>query len=150
MAARGDDGVQSVVAEQMRHKLERLEDFFKRGVADAQAAGVGAEGRHYGALTVTGKAAPLHRATAPRYPRFRMQMTGDFARSPGRLVTKRDRANRHFACDHAAEIARQCRVMIAGNPDPVAPRLQACNGVAVRRRQAATAVALVKTASARN
>jgi hypothetical protein len=32
-----------------------------------------------------------------------MQMAGDFAQSPGRLVTKDDFADRHFARDHAAD-----------------------------------------------
>jgi len=41
--------------------------------------------------------------------RFRMHMAGDFAGCRGRLVTKRDGSDRHFARDHAAEIGRQLR-----------------------------------------
>ena len=54
--------------------------FAKRRIADAQAAGIGAERRHHGALAVAGKAAPLHRAAARRHARLGMQMAGDFAR----------------------------------------------------------------------
>ena len=35
--------------------------FANAGIADAQAAGIGAERRHHGALAVAGKTAPLHR-----------------------------------------------------------------------------------------
>jgi len=44
--------VQLDVAEHMRREFDRLEDFCKRRVADAQAAGIGAERRHHGALAV--------------------------------------------------------------------------------------------------
>ena len=89
------------------------EYFRKRRVANAQAAGIGAERRHHGALAVAGKTAPLHRTPAGRDARLRMQMSGDFADSAGRLVTKRDAADRNFAGDHAAEIGRQCGIVIA-------------------------------------
>ena len=62
-----------------------------------------------------------------------MQMAGDFARRAGRLVTKRDRSDRDFGRDHAAEIGRQRRIVIAGDPDPVAPRLQHQDRLAIAR-----------------
>src|SRR5215472_14417185 len=66
--ARGGDDVQAVVAEHMRHEFERLEYFREGRIADAQAAGVGAEGGHHRTLAIGGKAAPLHRPAARRDP----------------------------------------------------------------------------------
>ncbi len=60
-------------------------------------------------------------------------MAGDFTRSAGRLVTERNRANSNFMSDHAAEIGRQRGIVIARNPDPVAPRLQRRDRVAVMK-----------------
>jgi hypothetical protein len=116
--------VQSDIAEHMRHEAEALEYFRERSVTDAQAPGISAERRHHRALAVAGKAAALHRAAAGRHPRLGMQMSGDFARRPRWFVTECDRADRDFLGDHAAEIGRQRRIVIARDPDPVAPRLQ--------------------------
>ena len=85
-----------------------------------------------------------------RDARLGMQVAGDFAGRPGRLVTKHDRADRDFAGDHAAEIGRQRGIVIARNPDPVAPRLQRRDGVAVRRGQPVMGVAVVKTVAERD
>src|ERR1700731_3094282 len=87
---RPGDGVQPDIAEHMRHEFEPLEYLFKRRVADAQAAGIGAERRHHGALAVAGKTAPLHRSAARRHPRLGMQMAGDFTGCSRRLVAKSD------------------------------------------------------------
>ena len=113
------------------------EYFRERGVANAEAAGIGAERRHHRALAVAGETSPLHRTAAAADPRLGMQMAGDLAGRAGRLMAKRNRPDRHFGCDHAAEIGRQRRIVIARYPDPVAPQLQCCEGVAVRRRQPA-------------
>src|SRR5713101_8563154 len=85
VAARSGDRVQPGVAEHMRHEAERLEYFRKRRVANAQAARIGAERRHHGALAIAGETPPLHRTPAPRHARLRMQMTGDFTHRTGRL-----------------------------------------------------------------
>ena len=78
--------MQFAVAEHMRGEAGG-KNFRERRVADAQAAGVGAEGRHHGALAVAGKTAPLHRTAAGRHPRRGMQMTGDFAdRAAGKAL----------------------------------------------------------------
>jgi len=53
-----------------------------------------------------------------------MQMAGDLAERTGRLVTERDWADRDFGSHHPAEIGRNGGIVVAGNPDPVAPRLQ--------------------------
>src|SRR5881227_724415 len=60
---RGGDGVHAVVAEHMGHEA-RLEYLCEGRVADAEAAGIGAECRHHRALAIAGKAAPFHRAAA--------------------------------------------------------------------------------------
>src|SRR5690349_2457027 len=96
----------------------------ERPVADAEAAGIGAERRHDGAFPVACKTAPLHGTATRRDPRLWMQVTCDFSDLTCRLMAEYDPAQRHLGCDHAAEIARQRRIVVAGNPDPVAPRLQ--------------------------
>src|ERR1700761_8611777 len=75
---RRGDGMQPDIAEHMRHEARGLEYFCKRGVADTEAAGIGAEGRHDRAFAVAGKTTPLHRAAAGAHPRLGMQMPGDF------------------------------------------------------------------------
>src|SRR5258708_10487257 len=99
----------------MRHKTWRLENLCERRVANAEASGIGAEGRHHSALAIAGKTAPLHRAAARAHPGLGMQMSGDFTRRTGRLMTKRDRTYSDFAGDHAAKIGPQCRIVTARN-----------------------------------
>ena len=65
-------------------------------------------------------------------------------------MAKRNRADADFAGDDAAEIGRQCRIVIAGDPDPVAARLQRRHGVAVRRGQPLMGGAIVKTVAERD
>ena len=77
-------------------------------------------------------------------------MSGDFADCPGRLVTKRDRPIATSLATIAAEIGRQCRIVIARNPDPVAPHLQRRDGVAVRRRQPLMGGAVMKAVAERD
>ena len=77
-------------------------------------------------------------------------MAGDFAGGSGRLMAKRDRADRDFAGDHAAEIGRQRRIVIARNPDPVAPYLHRSQRLAVRLRQPVMGVAVMKTVAERD
>jgi hypothetical protein len=136
--------VQPVVAEHMGREPQRRKYLRKRRIADAEAPGVGAERRHHHALAVRGEAAPLHRAAARRHPGLGMQMTGDLAVGSGRLVTEHNWSDCDFARHHAAEIARQRRIVIARDPDPVAPRLQRRNRVAIGRREPIMRVAAGK------
>ena len=103
------------------------EYFCERRVADAQAAGIGAERRHHRALAVAGKTAPLHRTAAGRDPRLGMQMAGDFAGRAGRLVAKHDRADRDFARrprrrDRTAAPDRDCPKSRSSRAAPARPR----------------------------
>src|SRR5262245_57252967 len=141
---RRDDGVQPVVAEHMRGKIGRAEDFRERNVADAQASRVGAERRHHGALAVTGKAAALGDAGAGGDAGFRVQMAGDLAVGATRLVAKGDRADADFAGDDAAEVGRQRRIVIARDPDPAPPRLHRRYSVAIRIGEARMRIAVMK------
>ena len=52
---------------------------------------------------------------------------------------------RDLAGDHAAEIGRQRRIVIAGNPDPVAPHLECRDSIAIGRGQPLMGIAVVKT-----
>ena len=69
--------VQFAIADHMRHEARRLEYLCECRVADAQTAGLGAEGRHHRALAVASKAPTFHRTPACRYPRLGMQMPRD-------------------------------------------------------------------------
>ena len=77
-------------------------------------------------------------------------MSSNFACCSGRLVPKRDRPNRDFGGDHAAEIGRQRGVVIARNPDPVAPYLQRRQRIAVRFGQPLMGGAVMKTVAERD
>src|SRR3954447_16655908 len=77
--------VQPIVAEHMRHEAWRAEDFGERRIADAEAAGVGAERRHHRALAIAGEASPLHRTAAGGDARLGMQMTCNFTNLTGRF-----------------------------------------------------------------
>src|SRR4051812_20647531 len=149
VAARGRDRVHPVVAEHMRHEAHGLEYFGEGVVANVQSASVGAERRHHGAHPVAGETSPLHRASARGDARLWMQMSGDFAGRAGRLMAKHDSPYRDFARDHAADVARQRRIVIARDPDPVAARLQCGEGFAVPGRQPLMRLAIVKTVTER-
>src|SRR6266700_4720926 len=141
IAPRRGDGMQPVVAEHMRDEFQRRKYLPKGVIADAEAAGIGTERRHNRALAVSGEAAPLYGAATRRHPRLRVQMPGDLAVGPGRLVAKRDLADRDFARHHAAEVARQRRIVIARDPDPLAPHLHRCQRIAIAIRQPLVRVA---------
>src|SRR4029079_8967927 len=94
ITARGRNGVDAAVTEQMGDKAIAGKDLCERGIADAETAGIGAEGGHHGAHPVTGETAAFHRAAACGDTRLRMQMTGDLAAHTGRLMAEGDRADR--------------------------------------------------------
>src|SRR6478609_11449478 len=125
----------AAVAEQVRDKTVLWKYFCKRNIADAEAAGIGAEGGHHGALAVAGETAALHRAAARGDAGLGMKMAGDLAARAGRLVAEGDRTDRDFVGDGAAEITRQRRIVVARDPDPVAAGLQGGDRVAILRRQ---------------
>ena len=60
------------------------------------------------------------------------------------------RADRHLLRHHAAEIGRQRGIVIARDPDPVAPRLQGGDGVAVGADSRSMRVAVMKTVAERD
>ena len=108
---RRDNRVQPVVAEHVRDEIRRAENFRERFVADAQAPGVGAEGRHHGALAVSGKAAPLGGAAAGGDAGFGMQVAGDLAVGARRLVAERDLRR----CRLRSRSRRRCRTAARGS-----------------------------------
>src|SRR3954447_3507164 len=150
MAARGGDGVQAIVTEHVRHKGGFPENFCKLSITDAEAAGIGPEGRHHRALAVAGKTAPLHPAAAGGDARLRMQMAGDFADRSGRLMSKDDRPDRDFARHDAAETVGQRRIVIAQNPDPVALSLEGRDSLTIRRRKPVMRLAIMEAVAKRN
>jgi hypothetical protein len=65
-------------------------------------------------------------------------------------MSKRNRPDRDFAGDNAAEIGRQRWIVIAGNPDPVAPGLHRRERIAVVARQPLMRAAVVEAVAERN
>src|SRR3954463_7508542 len=96
----------------MRDKTVLWKDLCKRRVADAEAAGIGAEGGHHGAHPVAGEAAALHRTAARGDASLGMKMAGDLAARAGRFVAEGDRTDRDFVGDGAAEVTRQQRRIV--------------------------------------
>lgn len=134
----------AAVAEQMGDEAVSRKDLRKCDVADAEAAGIGAERRHHRSHPVGGEAAALHRSATRGDACLGMEMAGDLAARTGRLVTESDRADRDFVGDGATEIARQHRIVIARDPDPVAAGLERCDRIAIVRRQPLMRGAVVK------
>ena len=90
ITARGRNSVDAAVTEQMGDKAIAGKDLCERGIADAETTGIGAEGRHHSAHSVTGEAAALHRAAARGDAGLGMQMAGDLAMRAGRLMSEGD------------------------------------------------------------
>ena len=89
-------------------------------VVKVQPAGIGAEGRRQCAKTVRHEG-----ATPTADDGDGMQVPGDLAmRLARRFVTQGERPEPHFVRAFAADGRGNFRIVVAGNPDPVAARLQ--------------------------
>ena len=139
----------AAVAEHMGNEAEGLEDSGEGRIANAEAASIGAESRHHRAGAVSCKAAALDGTAARRDPGLRMQMAGDLAMGAGRLVAERDGDDGDFIGNAAAEIRREVRIVVAGDPDPVAARLQRREHLAIGGRKATMRGAIVETVAKR-
>ena len=136
------DGVEPAVAQHMRGEGERAEHVGEGAVADVEAAGIGAEGRHHHALAVGGEAAAADRAAALRDAR-RPDADGRRSRRRARRAVGSWRnisaPIASVAGERAADAVGRIGIVIAGDPDPVAAALQRARASRGRRRQAAPA-----------
>ena len=118
------------------------EYFRERRVADAEAAGIGAERRHHRALAVAGKTAPLHRAAAGRRPapwdadgrRFRRRPRsahGETRSGRSRLRWRPRRRDRTATPDRDCPRSRSSRAAPASPRSPRGPARQPVMGVAI-------------------
>ena len=116
-------------------------DFCERRIADAQAAGIGAERRHHRALAVAGKTSPLHRAAARRrrapwdadgrrFRRPRRSAHGGTRSGRSRLRSRPRRRDRTAAPDRDCPKSRSSR---AAPATPRAPRGPAPTAAHARR-----------------
>ena len=128
--------MEAVIAEHVGDQGVEPEQPGEGGVENVETARVGAERRHHHTHPVAGETAALDTAAAAADAGLGMQMAGDLAGRAGRLVAEGDRADRDLVGDAAAEIGRQRRIVIAGDPDPIAPRLQGDENVTIVLRQA--------------
>jgi len=142
--------VQPDIAEHMRHEIQRREDSCERRIADAQAARIGAERGQHCALAVTGKTAPFHGASTACHTRFGMQVARDLTKRAGGFVPEDDRTDCDFARNHALDIRGHRGIVITGNPDPVAARLECRHGAAIGARQPLMRRTIMKTVAKRD
>src|SRR6185437_1316655 len=99
---------------------------------------------------IGGKTAAADRTTTMRNARDRMQMSGDLAVLPGRQMTEGERAERERDGETAADILRRFRIVIAGDPDPVAAALKRGKFRAVTVREPRRAAAVMEAIAKRN
>ena len=138
-AALGGKGVEAAVAQHVRGKGRACRTRRRRPRSRTLSPPViGAESRHHHALAVAGKAAAADRAAAMRRP---ARPDADGRRSRRRAASARWRKVSapiaRAACEDAADAIGGLRIVIAGDPDPVAAALQARELMRDRRRQAA-------------
>src|SRR5690606_8940557 len=99
------------------------------------------EGRHHQPEAATGEAAPAHRPGAAGDAGGGMEMAGDLAlcRAFGRLAAENERAEREGGDMVARQALRRGGIVVAGDPDPVAPGLEPAEMLPVLRQEAAGA-----------
>ena len=107
-------------------KASVAEDVGKRPIAHIEPARIGSKGRQDHAPAVACEATPPHGFAASAHPRHRMQMTRHFAghRAALRHVAEHQRANRQGRGEASAHLVRRVGIVVAGDPEPVAPALQ--------------------------
>ena len=117
------DGENAARADHVGHQALAPEQPGIGAVEHVERSGIGAEGRHDGARAVGGEAAPAHRAAALHDAGAGMQMAGDLALEAqpptARAGTSGRRSPAHRRFRPAGRQAA-LRVVIAGNPEPVA------------------------------
>src|SRR4029077_2289641 len=85
---RADDGVHLAVAENVRSEIRRAEDFGEGDIANAEATGVGADGRHHRALAIGGKAPALGGPASGGDAVSRVQEAGDLPEGTRRFMAE--------------------------------------------------------------
>ncbi len=95
-------------------------------IEQVETARVGAESWQDAAPSVAQKAPPPQRAAAAGDASDRMQVAGDFERlcAGRRFMAEDDVGDGEFVMACAAEVFRQMRIVIAGDPDPMPACLQ--------------------------
>src|SRR5947209_12499413 len=123
---------------------QRLESF----VVNVEPASIGAEGRHHSAAAVGDQTAPAF----SRDTRDRMQMSRNLAglRAGARLVPQMQWANVERWQTLAPDVGGNVWIVIAGNPDPLAPRLQRGKRGMIRRGHALRSAIVVKAVAERD
>src|SRR5437763_6760833 len=130
----------------MRHEARGIEQAHEGAITNTQAARVGAEGRHHYAAAVAREAAAADRAAPQREAGDRVQMAGDLpvAGVRRRLVAKHERAEGEPGGAASADFIDRLRVVVAGDPQPLAPSLETGERLTVGRAYAAGGVTIVK------
>ena len=84
------------------------------------------------------------------HARDRMQVAGDFAVGAGRLVAEHERADRERGGRRSAQPGGRLGIVVAGDPDPVAPALERAQYRAVRVGEPRRAPAVVEAVAERD
>src|SRR5262249_32151702 len=113
-------------------------------IEDMEPARVRPERGHDDAIPIGGEAAANNCMPAPRDARGRVQVSGDFTHAAGRLVPKYDRPEREHVCERAPDSRGRIGVVIASDPDPLAPALEGQQLIAITPREARRSTAVMK------
>jgi len=126
--------------------LAQAEHRLEGDVEQIEAPGEGAERRQHAARAIADEAAAADRTAAPCDSGDRMKVSGDLSddRAGGGLVAKQDGLQRELRCRLAAEAGRQKLIVVAGDPDPVPPKLQAADRAAIVRAHAFARCAIME------
>jgi hypothetical protein len=118
----------------VRRKGERAEQSDDCPIAHIETARIGAERRHDEPLTIGRETTPADGAATLRDTRHRMQVAGNLAILGllGRLMPKSQPSDRQNVGETATHIPRQVRIVIAGDPNPIAAALQSLELDAVK------------------
>src|SRR5829696_4752851 len=102
---------------------ERAEHVGEGAMAHVETASVSAEGGHYHPFAVARKAASAHRASPSAHAGDRVQMARDLARGGIRLrlMAEQQRSDCQCCSRGPAHAGGWFGIVIAGDPDPVAP-----------------------------
>ena len=137
------DRVDAVAAEGVSDAAPCRQQTREGRVAEIEATRVSPEGRHDATRAVGHEAAAADRTAGAHDDRHRMEMARDLTRDGARrrFVTKCQGAELPFARRRAAETIRGRRVVVAGEPNPIAPSLETGQRVAVGVVKAVTPAA---------
>jgi uncharacterized protein (TIGR02186 family) len=145
-------GVKPLRTEHVHGIIRLAEDRRDGAVANVEPAGKGTKRRQDHTQTAGNKAFPADHSTARQHPRHRVQMAGNLRHAVQRvrLVPERHRADRSVVLKDAADSGGRVRIMVAGDPDPLASALKRAQTASVIVAETGRAGSIVKAVAKTN